>query len=141
MIDLRLLLDDFEATAARLGRKKVPRALVTEARDLVLRRRADVQAVDEARTEMNAGAAKVGQLMREGRRDEAETMKADLAAARGRIDELEATLRVTEAELDDVAMRLPNLPDDAAPDGDSEEDNVVVRVEGYDPADYQGRTY
>ena len=141
MIDLRLLLDDFEATAARLGRKKIPRTLITEARDLVLRRRADVQAVDEARTEMNAGSAEVGRLMREGRRDEAEARKSELAAARGRIDELEATLRVTEAELDDVAMRLPNLPDDAVPDGDSEEDNVVVRVEGYDPADYEGRTY
>ncbi|MCL2395214.1 MAG: hypothetical protein FWC87_11055, partial [Acidimicrobiaceae bacterium] len=91
MIDLRLLLDDFEATAARLGRKKIPRTLITEARDLVLRRRDDVQAVDEARTEMNAGSAEVGRLMREGRRDEAEARKSELAAARGRIDELEAT--------------------------------------------------
>jgi seryl-tRNA synthetase len=141
MIDLRLLLDDFDATAERLGRKKVPGSLVVEARGLALRRRAEIQAVDEARTRMNAGAARVGQLIRDGRKDEADLQRAELAAGRAEIDSLEAALKVTEAELDDVAMRLPNLPADVAPDGTSEEDNVVRRVEGYDPADYAERTY
>jgi seryl-tRNA synthetase len=141
MIDIRLLLDDFEATADRLGRKNVSRVLVTEARDLALRRRLEVQAVDEARTKMNAGAARVGQLLRDGQKEEADAVRAELAAARGEIDGLEAALRITEAELDDVVMRLPNLPDDVVPDGTSEDDNVVRRIEGYDPADYDGRTY
>jgi seryl-tRNA synthetase len=141
MIDIRLLLDDFEATADRLGRKKVSRVLVTEARDLALRRRFEVQAVDEARTKMNAGAARVGQLLRDGQKEEADAVRAELAATRAEIEGLEAALRITEAELDDVVMRLPNLPDDVVPDGKSEEDNVVRRIEGYDPADYDGRTY
>src|SRR5207249_3733975 len=41
-----------------------------------------------------------------------------------------------EAELRDLLLRLPNLPDDAAPDGDSADDNVVLRTEGFDPDSY-----
>jgi seryl-tRNA synthetase len=141
MIDIRLVLDDFAATADRLARKGVDRELVTRARDLAERRRSEVQAVDDARAAMNAGSAEVGRLMREGRRDEADGRKEELAGARGRIARLEAALRATEEELDDVVLRIPNLPADVVPDGTSEDDNVVVRTEGYDPADYAGRSY
>jgi seryl-tRNA synthetase len=54
---------------------------------------------------------------------------------------LEADLRTTRTELDDVVMRLPNLPADDVPDGQGEADNVVLRTHGYDPADYEGRTW
>jgi len=141
MIDIRLILEDFDATAARLARKKVDRGLVLEARTLAERRRSQVRAVDDARSAMNTGAAQVGRLLREGRADDADRQRAELAAARDEIDALEAELRATEADLDDVVMRIPNFPDDQVPDGQSETDNVVVRTEGYDPADYEGRSY
>jgi seryl-tRNA synthetase len=141
MIDIRLILEDFDATAARLARKKVDRGLVLEARTLAERRRSQVRAVDDARSAMNTGAAQVGRLLREGRADDADRQRAELAAARDEIDALEAQLRATEADLDDVVMRIPNFPDDQVPDGQSETDNVVVRTEGYDPADYEGRSY
>jgi len=141
MIDIRLILEDFDATAARLARKKVDRGLILEARTLAERRRSEVRAVDDARAAMNTGAAQVGRLLREGRADDADRQRAELAAARDELDALEAQLRATETDLDDVVMRIPNLPDDEVPDGQSETDNVVVRTEGYDPADYEGRSY
>jgi seryl-tRNA synthetase len=64
-----------------------------------------------------------------------------MAAARQALDELEAELRQTLADLDDVVMRIPNFPDDSVPDGDDEGGNVVVRTHGYDPTDYEGRTW
>lgn len=141
MIDLKLLGDDFEATAARLGRKGVARELVVEARDLAEGRRSAVRTVDDARQEMNSGAQAVGRLMRDGRTDEAAAARTELAAARGRLEGLEEDLRTAEGALDDVAARIPNLPDDVVPDGTSEADNRVVRTEGYDPADYAGRSF
>ncbi|MDQ6838380.1 MAG: serine--tRNA ligase, partial [Actinomycetota bacterium] len=75
------------------------------------------------------------------RTTEAEDAKADMGRARSHVDALEAELRATEVELDDVVSRLPNLPADAAPDGTGEADNVVARTEGYDPADYDGATW
>ena len=141
MIDVRLLLDDFDDTARRLARKRVDPALISSARDLAVSRRSKVKAVDDARRDANAGATAIGKLMREGRTAEADEAKAAMARARVALDALEAELRAAEAELDDVVSRLPNLPADIAPDGTGEADNVVVRTEGYDPADYDGRTW
>jgi len=141
MIDTRLLIDDFEATSRRLARKGVEASLVTEARDLAERRRETIRRVDSARSEMNTGSSRVGALMREGKREEAETLRAQLADARSSLDALEAMLRQTEAELDDVTSRIPNLPADDVPDGKGEADNVVLRSHGYEPADYEGREW
>ncbi|MDQ2729073.1 MAG: serine--tRNA ligase [Actinomycetota bacterium] len=141
MIDVRLLLDDFDDTARRLARKRVDPALVSSARDLAVARRSRVKTVDDARRDANAGATAIGALMREGRTAEADEAKEAMARARSALDALEGELRSTEADLDDVVSRLPNLPADAAPDGAGEADNIVVRTEGYDPADYDGRTW
>ncbi len=141
MIDTRLLLDDFEATARRLARKGVDPALPEEARRLATERRRQVQLVDSARQEMNSGASRIGALMREGRRDEADGIRSAMADLKRTLEGLEEDLRQVEAGLEDVVLRLPNLPADDVPDGRSEEDNVVLRTIGYDPADYRDREW
>jgi seryl-tRNA synthetase len=141
MIDSRLLIDDFLTTAHRLGRKGVARSSLDEARNLVLRRRSELTALDEARRTINEGSAEVGRLMRSGQRADADARRRHLVEVKADIEGKEAALRLTEELLDDVVSRIPNLPDDAVPDGTSEADNVVVRTHGYDPADYQGRIW
>jgi seryl-tRNA synthetase len=141
VIDTRLLLDDFDATARRLARKGVDRGALEATRDLAQRRREQVRQVDGARAEMKSGAAQVGTLMREGRRDEAEALRARLAESRVALDALEQALRTTEIDLEDLVLRIPNLPADDVPDGNTEADNVVLRTHGYDPADYEDRTW
>jgi seryl-tRNA synthetase len=141
VIDIRLLLDDFDAAARRLERKGVDVALLVAARDLAQQRREQVRQVDSARADMKSGSAQVGTLMREGRGEEGDALRTRLAEARGALDALEEALRATEAELDDVVSRIPNLPADDVPDGSSEVDNVVVRMHGYDPADYADRKW
>jgi seryl-tRNA synthetase len=141
MIDPRLLLDDFDATARRLARKGVPPDLLESARELAERRRAQVRQVDAARAEMNLGATEVGSLMREGRGEDAKALRARLVSASADLDAIEAEQRATQAEFDDVVMRIPNLPADDVPDGVTEADNVVLRTHGYHPSDYEGREW
>jgi seryl-tRNA synthetase len=141
MIDTRLLLDDFDATARRLARKNVDPALLEMARDLAQRRREQVRQVDAARAEMKAGAGQVATLRREGRRDDAEALRARLAEHRAAVDGMEQALRGIEADLEDVVLRVPNLPSDDVPDGDNDSDNVVRRTHGYDPADYENQKW
>ena len=141
MIDTRLLLDDFDATARRLARKGVPGELLESARDLAERRREQRRQVEVVRAEMNSGAAQVGALMREGQREDAEALRARLVSTSAGLDVLEAERRATEAEFDDLVMRIPNLPADDAPDGLTEADNVVLRTHGYHPGDYEGREW
>lgn len=139
MIDPRLLIDDFDQTARRLARKGVDPALPAEARDLAEARRRLTQQVDTARHERKKVSDSIGALMRDGKKDEAEHAKAATAEAAGRLESLEAELRQVEAQLDDVILRIPNLPADDVPDGVSDEDNVVLRTVGYDPSRYEGR--
>jgi len=141
VIDFRLLLDDFDQTARRLARKGVDRGILDEARRLAALRRDQVRSVDAARQELNAGSARVGQLMKEGARSDAETLRAEMAALRDRVADLEEGLKLTETDLDEVLSRIPNLPSDDVPDGAGEQDNVVVSTHGYDPAAYEGREW
>lgn len=141
MIDSRLFLDDFEATARRLARKGVDPALPEEARHLAGRRLELVRQVDSLRQERNAGAGRIGNLMREGKKDEAQQLREGMAELGRRLDELEAGLRQTQDDLDDVVSRIPNLPADDVPDGHGDADNVVLATYGYNPDDYKGRDW
>jgi seryl-tRNA synthetase len=141
MIDIRLLVDDFEVSARRLARKGVDRALLEDARRLAERRRQLVTQVDEGRKELNAGNGRIGGLMREGKKEDAEALKSAMTTARAALERVEGELRRTVEELDDLVSRIPNFPADSVPDGDDESANVVRRTHGYDPADYQGRAW
>jgi seryl-tRNA synthetase len=141
MIDTRLLLDDFDETARRLARKGADPALVVSARELAERRREQIRLVDSARASSNAASKDVGVLMREGKKAEAEELRARLAASKSELEKLESELRAVEEDLDDTVSRIPNLPADDVPDGTGEEDNRVLRTYGYDPSDYDGREW
>ena len=141
MIDTKLLLDDFETTARRLARKGVDPALPEEARRLGEERRRQIQDVDSARHRLKSVSSSIGTLMREGRKDEAERAKSDAAELSDQLEGLESGLRDIEAALEDVVLRLPNLPADDVPDGKTEADNVVLRTVGYDPEAYEGRSW
>ncbi|MHB8504397.1 MAG: serine--tRNA ligase [Acidimicrobiales bacterium] len=143
MIDVRLLLDEsaFADTSRRLARKGVDPALVADTRAAALARRAAITATDDARREMNAGSTEVGRLVRDGRGDEVGALRSSLADLRARIEALEAERRHCEERFDDLVARLPNLPDDVVPDGADPSSNRVVRVHGYDAADYEGRAF
>lgn len=141
MIDTKLLLDDFAATAARLARKGVDPELVRSGRRLAEQRRELIRLVDDARADRRTRGSQIGRLKREGKLDEFEALQAEMAQQAEQLGGMEASLRETEAELDDVIQRIPNLPADDVPDGASEADNVVLRTHGYDPADYAGREW
>ena len=141
MIDTRLLLDDFDETARKLARKNVDPDLVRSARDLAERRREQIRRVDDARAEMNAGASRVGGLMREGKKSEAEELRTRLAKSKVDLEDMESELRAVETDLDDTVSRIPNLPADDVPDGTGEGDNRVLRTHGFDPSDYANREW
>lgn len=141
MIDVRLLLDDFDETVRRLSRKGVDPSLPTEGRRLARLRRSQVQEVDTLRQKTRAGSRRVGELMREANVDAAEAARQEMVLMGETLERLEGELRTTEAEMEDVLLRIPNLPADDVPDGKSEADNVVLRTHDYDPADYAGRQW
>jgi seryl-tRNA synthetase len=86
--------------------------------------------LDVKNGEMNQASKSIGALIGAGKKDEAETAKRQTAALKAEIQRLEQTERELEAQLHEIELRFPNLPHGSVPDGDSPEQNVVVREWG-----------
>lgn len=90
-------------------------------------RRHVISEVEGLQAERNATSKKIGGLMREGKKDEAEAAKARVAANKDRIAELDARRGEVEADLFDLVSRIPNVPDPNVPYGKDDSDNPEAR--------------
>jgi seryl-tRNA synthetase len=138
MLDVRRLRSDFDAVAAALDRRgddltpALEQARALDARQLGLS--ADR---DEIRGRINQLSKEVGGLRRDGRVDEAEKLQAESRDLGQQEQALDVEATAVAEELHDLLLGIPNLPSADAPDGHDEHDNVVVRVEDFDPDSYQ----
>ncbi len=130
MLDLHMIREQTDKVRAAMRVLGAEDAPIDRVLELDQERRALLVEVEELRARRNAGSKQVGQMMREGRRAEAEALKAELAVAGERIPLLEERLRQVDAELQDALLRIPNLPHPSVPVGKDESENVVVRQEG-----------
>jgi seryl-tRNA synthetase len=124
-----------------LMRKGVDIAMLQETRSALERRKTAVSKTENLRRDLNAKSDEIGQLFRSSRKAEAETAKGEISKLKEDIADAEKELRDAEDRASYLMMRIPNLPADACPDGSGEEDNVVLRVEGFDESRYQGKTW
>ena len=95
--------------------------------ELDAERRQLIVEVEGLQAERNAVSKQIGQLMREGKRDEAEAAKAQVAANKDRIAELDDKRGVVEQELFDLVAGIPNIPDETVPYGKDDSDNPEAR--------------
>lgn len=82
--------------------------------------------LDSVLAESNAISKEVGSLMKEGKRDEAEKVKARSADLKLKAKELTDNLALYETELYELLVTLPNLPHESVPKGKSAEDNETI---------------
>ena len=85
---------------------------------------AEVEALQAAR---NSASKEIGQLMREGKKEEAEAKKAEVAANKERIATLDDRRDAVEKELFDLVAAIPNIPHEDVPYGKDDSDNSEVR--------------
>src|SRR5690606_21387048 len=85
---------------------------------------------DGLRGDRNRLSREVGDLLRAGRTEEAENLKAEVARGNERTAAIENELAAIEASQHELLMRLPNLLDDEVPAGAGEADNVELRRVG-----------
>jgi seryl-tRNA synthetase len=84
--------------------------------------------------DMNAASKAIGQLMAKGEKETAEQKKVQVTNQKSAIQQLNDQLTVTEKQLHDEIIKLPNLPHKSVPAGKTPEDNEVVREGGEKPA-------
>lgn len=141
MIDYKLILNDFESTGKKLARKGVEPETLLELRQLLESRKAITRQLDELRSVLNKRSQEIGRLHGEGRKDEAEALRANVTEVKDQIIALEGEARDVEAKSEYILLRIPNLPADDCPEGKGEEDNVILRVHNYDEAQYAGKSF
>ena len=88
---------------------------------------------DTLAASQNAAAKSIGQLMAKGDKDGAELLKEKVGLHKERAKEIAQKLSDLETELQDMIVRLPNLPHNSVPYGKTPEDNEVVRTSGTMP--------
>ena len=104
--------------------KKLP--LVDEVIELDNQNRKIKKEVESLRAEKNSLSKKIGGLMKEGKKEEAEEIKAKVAAGNAKIDELTAEEKRTAEEIKKRMMVIPNIIDPSVPIGKDDSENVEL---------------
>ena len=129
MIDINLIRTNPELVKENIKKKfqdaKLP--LVDEALALDLKRRALIAEGDALRAARNTLSKKVGELMKAGKREEAEEEKAQVKAAAERHVAIEKENEETDAALKKVMMSIPNIIADDVPLGKDDSQNVELK--------------
>ena len=129
MLTLKLLRENPEFVISKLAVKNFDaREIVERINVLDQNRRALQVELDTCLAEQKRKAAQIGGLMKEGKREEADVVKAEVAALKTRSAEIEQKAQENNAELDSLVVLLPNIPCDQVPEGRTAEDNVVVKT-------------
>ncbi|MCR5444361.1 MAG: serine--tRNA ligase [Bacteroidales bacterium] len=135
MLQLQYIKDHREECISRLKIKNVVdvETRIDEIIALDAERRALQVKADAVKAEQNRMAKEIGNLMKQGKREEAEKMKEE----NGKMKEESASLSTRQAEvekaLNEKLISLPNAPHPSVPCGKSEADNVVVGEYGTKP--------
>jgi seryl-tRNA synthetase len=108
-------------------------APIDEILELDQQRRSLLKEVEALRQERNVGSKAIGQLMREGKKEEAEAQKKRMSDIGEQISQLDEQLRQVETTLYDRQLYVPNMPDPGVPVGPDEDHNVERRRWGDPP--------
>jgi len=107
--------------------------LVDEILSLDEERKKLQQEFDSTQAKVNSTSKEIGQLMAKGQKEEGENKKQDVATLKLSLQPISDRLAIVEKQLQDLLVKLPNLPSDKVPPGKTPADNIVVRAGGTEP--------
>lgn len=139
MLQIQVLKEKPDWVKERLAVRNFKQpGLVDEILKLDEQRRVLQVAFDTTQAKINSASKEIGRFMSSGKKEEAETLKNDVADSKKDVTSINEQLTQTEKELQNKLVQLPNLPSEKVPAGTSPEDNVVVKENGAKPNLYSG---
>ena len=129
MLTLKLISEETERVIKGLEKKhfKGAKEAVEKVLELDKCRREAQQKSDKAKQESKKMAAQIGQLMKQGKKDEAEEIKAQVAVLKSQDKAMEQAMEEAERQTKELLCTIPNIPYDEVPEGVAAEDNIVVK--------------
>ena len=132
MLDLKFVRENPDLVKQNIKNKfqeeKLP--LVDEVIQLDAERRAAQQEADKLRGERNKLSKQIGALMGQGKKDEAEEVKKQVAADASRLEELSVKEKELDEKVTKIMMTIPNIIDSSVPIGKDDSENVEVQKYG-----------
>ncbi|MBP5306723.1 MAG: serine--tRNA ligase [Paludibacteraceae bacterium] len=131
MLTLKQITEDKEGIIRKLSRKLFDgREAIETVIALNDKRKATQTKLDNNLSELNKISKSIGLLMKEGKKDEAESARLKVSGMKEENKSLELTMKETEEQIQSILYTIPNIPNDDVPDGKSAEDNVVEKTGG-----------
>ncbi len=134
MLDIRIIRENPEYVKERVRLRGGDHwMLVDKVLECDVKRRNAETEKQALSQERNSSSKLIGQLMKEGRREEAEELKTRMSAVGDRIRELDAVATAAAEEQENLLLSIPNMPHDGAPIGADETANPELRQWGSKP--------
>ena len=132
MLTINQITDNKEAVIAGLNKKHFANAeqVIAQVLDVNNQRKESQAHLDDNLAQQNKIAKSIGQLMREGKKEEAEQAKAAVAGLKADSKLIQDKKAELEEQLQQLLYTIPNVPYDEVPEGFGAEDNVVVKTGG-----------
>ena len=124
MIDIKLLQKDYESVASALKRKKVDEAILTDLKDLSLKTKENKAQMESLQAQINSLSSKFGEYKKTGQ--DTNELKVQIDDIKTKKTQFENIVKELEDKLSQIAYIIPNLPDESVPNGEDEEQNVVL---------------
>ena len=132
MLDIRFLRENPDVVKENIKKKfqdnKLP--LVDEVIELDAKKRETQQEADALRADRNKLSKQIGALMGQGKKEEAEAAKAQVAAGAKRLEELSVLEKELDEKVTKIMMTIPNIIDPSVPIGKDDSENVEVTKYG-----------
>lgn len=134
MLTLAAIKENPQAIVERLKVKHFDaQQLINDILELDKTRRAAQTQFDRNGAELKKAAARIGALMKEGKKEEAEAAKAEVAALKDANKRIEEECDAAGAKITEILLTIPNTPCEMVPEGRTAEDNIVEREGGKIP--------
>ena len=131
MLTLALIKENPEEVIARLAVKHFDgRGPITRVIELDKERREAQTTRDNQAARLNKLAAEIGALMKQGKKEEAEKVKAEVAELKENNRAIDERVKKAEAEITEILLSVPNVPSPMVPEGNGAADNVVEKTGG-----------
>lgn len=136
MLTLKLISEETERVIKGLEKKHFNNAKKTI--ETVLEydklRREYQQKLDNNKQQQNLLSKQIGGLMKEGKKDEANEIKNKVAELKTADKELQDNMEKAQADMTNLLLTIPNIPNEDVPEGKDASDNVVVKEGGEKPS-------
>lgn len=134
MLTLKVITENTDEVIRRLAKKHFDaKEIIAQVIELDKTRKSTQQQLDANLAELNRISKSIGQLMKEGRKEEAAGARALVADLKENSKKLEEAKSAAEQQIHDLWVQIPNMPHDSVPEGKGADENVCEKEGGVIP--------